>query len=36
MIQKKLNLKGEDGTYSALQDDVKTTTKETTIHDSEN
>ena len=31
----KLNLKGEDGTYSALQDDVKTTTKETTIHDAE-
>ena len=24
----KLNLKGEDGTYSALQDDVKTTTKQ--------
>ena len=31
----KLNLKGEDGTYSALQDDAKTTTKETTIHDAE-
>jgi hypothetical protein len=31
----KLNLKGEDGTYTALQDDVKTTTKETTIHDAE-
>ena len=30
----KLNLKGEDGTYSALQDDAKTTTKETLIHDS--
>ena len=31
----KLNLKGEDGTYTAIQDDVKTTTKETTIHDAE-
>ena len=31
----KLNLKGEDGTYSAIQDDAKTTTKETTIHDAE-
>lgn len=31
----KLNLKGEDGTYTALHDDAKTTTKETTIHDSE-
>tara|TARA_B100001778_G_C18605136_1_gene639372 strand:- start:3946 stop:5910 length:1965 start_codon:yes stop_codon:yes gene_type:complete len=31
----KLNLKGEDGTYTALQDDIKTTTKETTIHDAE-
>jgi hypothetical protein len=31
----KLNLKGEDGTYTAIQDDAKTTTKETTIHDAE-
>ncbi len=30
----KLNLKGEDGTYTAIQDDAKTTTKETLIHDS--
>ena len=31
----KLNLKGEDGTYSALHDDAKTTTKETLIHDAD-
>ena len=31
----KLNLKGEDGTYSALQDDAKTTTKETLLHDAQ-
>ena len=31
----KLNLKGEDGTYTALQDDVKTTTKETLLHDAQ-
>jgi len=32
----KLNLKGEDGTYTMLHDDAKTTTKETTIHDNDN
>ena len=31
----KLNLKGEDGTYSGLYDDVRTTIKETIIHDSD-
>jgi hypothetical protein len=31
----KLNLKGEDGTYSGLHDDARTTIKETTIHDSD-
>jgi hypothetical protein len=31
----KLNLKGEDGTYSALHDDAKITTKETLIHDAD-
>ena len=31
----KLNLKGEDGTYTALQDDAKTTTKETLLHDAQ-
>lgn len=29
------NLKGNDGTYSALHDDAKTTVKETIIHDSQ-
>jgi hypothetical protein len=32
----KLNLKGEDGTYTMLHDDARTTTKETTIHDNDN
>jgi hypothetical protein len=31
----KLNLKGEDGTYSTLHDGVKTTIKETTVHDND-
>lgn len=31
----KLNLKGQDETYTMLHDDARTTTKETTIHDSE-
>ena len=30
------NLKGNDGTYSALNDGVKTTVKETTLHDAQN
>ena len=30
------NLKGSDGTYSALHDGAKTTVKETTVHDSQN
>jgi hypothetical protein len=30
-----LNLKGEDGTYSATQDQARTTVKETNIHDSD-
>jgi hypothetical protein len=31
-----LNLKGEEGTYTMIQDDARITTKETTIHDIEN
>jgi hypothetical protein len=30
------NLKGNDGTYTALHDDAKTTVKETTVHDAQN